>query len=166
MRYLKDKAYLVSTFSFSRQILNAAKQRINKMSSTRLLIYLMSIKDLRKNNTMAHILEALDDGKDIGHYGRLTFVMVAQYFADEEEIVTQLKKDKDFTEEEAKSLYEQVKSKEYSPPSRDSLLEWQSQQDFQMVTDPEDPDAGNVYQDLTFPERVYESISSYNQKKD
>lgn len=54
----------------------------------------MPIKDLRKNNTMAHILDALDDGKDIGHYGRLTFVMVAQYFADEEEIVTQLKKDK------------------------------------------------------------------------
>ena len=152
--------------SFSRQILNTAKQRINKMCSTRLLIYLMSIKDLRKNNTMAHILDALDDGKDIGHYGRLTFVMVAQYFADEEEIVTQLKQDKDFTEEEARSLYEQVKSKEYSPPSRDSILEWQSQQDFQIVTDPEDPDAGNVYQDLTFPERVYESISSYNQKKD
>lgn len=74
--------------------------------------------------------------------------------------------DKDFTEEEARSLYQQVKSKEYSPPSRDSLLEWQSEQDFQMVLDPEDPDAGNVYQDLTFPEKVYESISSYNQKKD
>ena len=115
---------------------------------------------------MAHILDALDDGKDIGHYGRLTFVMVAQYFADEEEIVTQLKKDKDFTEEEARSLYQQVKSKEYSPPSRDSLLEWQSEQDFQMVLDPEDPDAGNVYQDLTFPDSVYASISSYNQKKE
>ena len=126
----------------------------------------MSIKDLRNNNTMAHILDALDEGKDIGHYGRLTFVMVAQYFADEEEIVAQLKKDKDFAEEDARSLYQQVKSKEYSPPSRDSLLEWQSEQDFQIVADPEDPDAGNVYQDLTFPERVYESISSYNQKKD
>ena len=126
----------------------------------------MPIKDLRKNNTMAHILDALDDGKDIGHYGRLTFAMVAQYFADEEEIVAQLKKDKDFPEEDARSLYQQVTSKEYSPPSRDSLLEWQSQQDFQIVTDPKDPDAGNVYQDLTFPESVYTSISSYNQKKE
>ena len=126
----------------------------------------MSIKDLRKNNTMAHILDALDDEKDIGHYGRLTFVMVAQYFADEEEVVAQLKKDRDFAEEDARSLYKQVKSKEYSPPSRDSILEWQSEQDFQIVTDPEDPDAGNVYQDLTFPESVYASISSYNQKKD
>ena len=126
----------------------------------------MPIKELRKNNTMAHILDALDNGKDIGHYGRLTFAMVAQYFADEEEIVTQLRKDKDFTEEEARSLYQQVSSKEYSPPSRDSLLEWQSEQDFQIVSNPEDPDAGNVYQDLTFPDRVYESISSYNQKKE
>ena len=126
----------------------------------------MPIEDLRKNNTMAHILDALDNGKDIGHYGRLTLAMVAQYFADEEEIVTQLRKDKDFTEEEARSLYQQVSSKEYSPPSRDSLLEWQSEQDFQIVSNPEDPDAGNVYQDLTFPDRVYESISSYNQKKE
>ena len=126
----------------------------------------MAIKDLRKNNTMAHILDALEDGRDIGHYGRLTFAMVAQYFADEEAIVAQLKKDKDFPEEEARSLYQQVTSKEYSPPSRDSLLEWQSKQDFQIVTDLEDPDAGNVYQDLTFPESVYASISSYNQKKD
>ena len=125
----------------------------------------MAIDDLRKNNTMAHILEALDEGKDIGHYGRLTFAMVAQYFADEDEIVAQLRKDKDFSEEEARSLYQQVSSKEYSPPSRDSILEWQSQQDFQMITDPDDPDAGNVYQDLTFPQDVYESISSYNEKK-
>ena len=125
----------------------------------------MAIDDLRKNNTMAHILEALDEGKDIGHYGRLTFAMVAQYFADEDEIVAQLQKDKDFSEEEARSLYQQVSSKEYSPPSRDSILEWQSQQDFQMITDPDDPDAGNVYQDLTFPQDVYESISSYNEKK-
>ena len=62
----------------------------------------MAVDDLRKNNTMAHILDALDDGKDIGHYGRLTFAMVAQYFADEDEIVTRLQKDKDFSEEEAR----------------------------------------------------------------
>ena len=125
----------------------------------------MAVDDLRKNNTMAHILDALDSGKDIGHYGRLTFAMVAQYFADEDEIVTRLQKDKDFSEEEARSLYQQVNSKEYSPPSRDSILDWQSQQDFQIIADPDDPDAGNVYQDLTFPEKVYDSISNYNEKK-
>ncbi|MBE9060494.1 hypothetical protein [cf. Phormidesmis sp. LEGE 11477] len=125
----------------------------------------MAIQDLRKNNTMAHILDALDDGTDIGHYGRLTLAMVAQYFADEEELVAQLQKDKDFSEEEARSLYQQVTSKQYSPPSRDSILEWQSKQDFQICPDPDDPDAGNVYQDLTFPKNVYESISEYNEEK-
>ena len=125
----------------------------------------MPVDDLRRNNTMSHILDALDEGKDIGHYGRLTFAMVAQYFADEDEIVERLRQDKDFDEEEARSLYQQVSSKEYSPPSRDSLLEWQSQQDFQIVPNPDDPDAGNVYQDLTFPEKVYDSISNYNEKK-
>ena len=126
----------------------------------------MAVQDLRKNNTMAHILDALEAGEDIGHYGRLTFAMVGQYFAEEEEIVGFLKKDKDFSEEEARSLYSQVTSKHYSPPSRDSILEWQSQQDFQMCPDPDDPDAGNVYQDLTFPDSVYESISSYNHQKE
>lgn len=114
---------------------------------------------------MAHLLSALDEGKDIGHYGRLTFVMIAQYFADEEAVVAQLRKDKDFSENEARSLYQQVINKEYSPPSRESLLEWQSKQDFQIVPDPNDPDSGNVYQDLTFPESVYESIANYNDKK-
>ncbi len=125
----------------------------------------MPIDDLRKNNTMAYLLDALDEGTDIGHYGRLTFAMVAQYFADEQEIVGELRKDKDFSEEEARSLYQQVTSKHYSPPSRDSLLEWQEKQDFQIVLDADDPDSGNIYQDLTFPESVYESISSYNQEK-
>ena len=125
----------------------------------------MSIQDLRQNNTMAHILDALDKGTDIGHYGRLTLAMVAQYFADEEELVSYLQKDKDFSEEEARSLYQQVTSKQYSPPSRESILKWQSQQDFQICPNPDDPDAGNVYQDLTFPKSVYESISEYNEEK-
>ena len=125
----------------------------------------MAIEDLRKNETMAHILDALDDGTDIGHYGRLTFAMVAQYFADEDEIVSALRKDEDFSEEEARSLYAQVTSKQYSPPNRDRILEWQSEQDFQICPNPDDPDAGNIYQDLTFPESVYSSISHYNKEK-
>ena len=125
----------------------------------------MAIEDLRKNETMAHILDALDDGTDIGHYGRLTFAMVAQYFADEDEIIGALRKDEDFSEEEARSLYTQVTSKQYSPPNRDRILEWQSEQDFQICPNTDDPDAGNVYQDLTFPESVYSSISHYNKEK-
>ena len=43
--------------------------------------------DLRKSEMMAHLLDALEAGTDIGHYGRLTFVMVARHFLKEEEIV-------------------------------------------------------------------------------
>ena len=125
----------------------------------------MAIADLRTSNMMAHILDALDDGKDIGHYGRLVFTMITQYFADEDEIVDYLKKDKDFTEEEARSLYQQVTSKGYSPPNRDTILEYQSDQDFDICPNPDDPDACNIYQELTFPDTVYDSISDYNKEK-
>lgn len=125
----------------------------------------MAIADLRDSDVMAHLLDALDDGKDIGHYGRLTFTIVAQYFAEKEEVISQLRKDRDFSEEEARSLYEQVTSKGYSPPTRDSILEWQSKQDFAICANPDDPDACNVYQDLTFPKTVYESISEYHEEK-
>ena len=37
----------------------------------------MAVEDLRKSDMMAHLLDALDKGKDIGHYGRLVFAMVA-----------------------------------------------------------------------------------------
>ncbi|KPQ35426.1 MAG: DNA primase large subunit [Phormidesmis priestleyi Ana] len=125
----------------------------------------MAIEDLRNNNTMAHILDALEEGTDIGHYGRLTFVMVAQYFADEDEIVSHLQQDKDLSEEEARSIYSQVTDKAYSPPTRERILDWQSHQDFQICPNPDDPDAGNVYQDLTFPKEVYDRISSYHDQK-
>ena len=38
----------------------------------------MAVQDLRQSGTMAHLLDALDQGEDIGHYGRLMFVIVAQ----------------------------------------------------------------------------------------
>src|SRR6185437_5400504 len=55
--------------------------------------------DLRKSPMMAHLLDALNDGKDIGHYGRLTFVMVARHFMDEEDLVTLLSRQPDQSEE-------------------------------------------------------------------
>ena len=36
---------------------------------------------------MAHLLDALDEGADVGHYGRLVFVMIARHFLDEDELV-------------------------------------------------------------------------------
>jgi len=62
------------------------------------------VDELRKSEMMAHLLDALDDGKDIGHYGRLVFAMVARHFMDEEELVGYLGQDKDFSEEAARSL--------------------------------------------------------------
>src|SRR5205823_10744542 len=34
--------------------------------------------ELRNDSMMAHLLDSLRDGKDIGHYGRLVFAMVAR----------------------------------------------------------------------------------------
>lgn len=43
--------------------------------------------NLRDSPMMAHLLDALEAGKDIGHYGRLTFAMIARHFLDEEALV-------------------------------------------------------------------------------
>ncbi len=125
----------------------------------------MAVEDLRKSDMMAHLLDALDAGEDIGHYGRLVFAMIARHFMSEEEVIEYLQKDTDFSEGEAKALYQQVQGKDYNPPKRDRILEWQSKQDFPICPNSDDPDACNVYRDLTFPEHVYEHISEYYEQK-
>ncbi|MBW4540096.1 MAG: hypothetical protein KME43_13265 [Myxacorys chilensis ATA2-1-KO14] len=125
----------------------------------------MAVEDLRKSNMMAHLLEALDAGEDIGHYGRLVFAMIARHFMSEEEVIEYLQKDTDFSEGEAKALYQQVQGKDYNPPKRDRILEWQSKQDFPICPNSDDPDACNVYRELNFPEHVYEHISEYYEQK-
>ena len=91
--------------------------------------------------------------------------MVARHFLSEPELIEYLQKDKDFTEQEARSLYLQVQSKDYNPPRRERILQWQSQQEFPICPNPDDPDACNVYKDLQFPEEVYEHISEYHEHK-
>src|SRR5690348_5942990 len=90
----------------------------------------MPVDDLRKNDMMAHLLDALDQGQDIGHYGRLVFAMVGHHFLDDDELVEWLTKDEDFDEREARGLVEQVKSRDYNPPRPGRIKEWQAQQDF------------------------------------
>ncbi len=85
----------------------------------------MALEDLKKNAMMAHLLDALDHKKDIGHYGRLVFTMVARHFLSEDEVVTELAKDKDFSEEQARSLFLQVQSKDYNPSKREKILQYQ-----------------------------------------
>lgn len=125
----------------------------------------MTVEDLRKSEMMVHLLDALDNGEDIGHYGRLVFAMIARHFMAKEELIEYLQKDSDFSEGEAKALYQQVQGKDYNPPKRDRILEWQSHQDFPICPNPDDPDACNVYRDLEFPEHVYEHITSYYEHK-
>lgn len=125
----------------------------------------MALKDLRKSEMMAHLLEALEKGKDIGHYGRLTFAMVAHHFLEEAELIKWLQKDRDFSEADAKALVLQVQGKDYNPPKRDRILEWQQQQEFPICPNADDPDSCNVYRELKFPDHVYEHISSYYEHK-
>ncbi len=125
----------------------------------------MAVEDLRKNGMMAHLLDALDEGQDIGHYGRLVFAIIARHFMSEDELVDYLQKDRDFSEEAARGLVQQVQEKDYNPPRRDTILGYQEEQDFPILPDADDPDAGNVYQDLDFPDKIYEDISEYHQQK-
>ncbi|MBD2075119.1 hypothetical protein H6F86_14695 [Phormidium sp. FACHB-592] len=125
----------------------------------------MALQELRKSEMMAHLLDALEKGTDIGHYGRLTFAMVAHHFLEEAELIEWLQKDKDISEAEAKALVLQVEGKDYNPPKRDRILEWQQQQDFPICPNPDDPDTCNVYRELKFPDHVYEHISNYYEHK-
>ena len=121
--------------------------------------------ELRNSAMMAHLMEALESGTDIGHYGRLVFAMVARHFLDEEALVAWLQKDADFSEEQARSLVLQVQGRDYNPPKRARILEWQKQQEFPICPNADDPDACNVYKDLKFPDAVYESITEYYEQK-
>ena len=121
--------------------------------------------ELRKSDMMAHLMDALDAGKDIGHYGRLVFAMVARHFLSEDVVVAYLSKDKDFSEEDARAMLSQVQGRDYNPPRREKILQYQKEQEFPIIPNPDDPDSGNVYRDLQFPEHVYEHIQEYHDQK-
>jgi hypothetical protein len=125
----------------------------------------MGFEALRKNGMMAHLLDSLEAGKNIGHYGRLVFAMVARHFVDDHELVAKLRQDPDFGEDEARALVEQVKGRDYNPPRREKVLQFQALQEFPICPNAEDPDACNVYKDLQFPESVYSHISQYREQK-
>lgn len=125
----------------------------------------MPVEDLKQSQTMNHMMEALKNGEDIGHYGRLTFAMVARHFVDNDELVQLLTKDHDADEQEVRAMVQQVEEKGYSPPRREKILEWQKEQDFQICPNPDDPDACNVYNELTFPDELYQDIQEYREER-
>lgn len=123
------------------------------------------IEDLRNDEMMKYLMSSLEQGKDIGHYGRLVFTMVARHFMSEEELIEWLRKDPDCDEEKALGLIQQVQGRDYNPPKRERILEWMKQQNFPICPDPDDPDACNVYKHLKFPHEIYENISEYHEQK-
>jgi hypothetical protein len=122
-------------------------------------------EELRKDSMMSHLLDSLDGGKDIGHYGRLVFAMVARHFMPAEEVVSRLTRDKDFSEAQAKAMLTQVAGHDYNPPRRERILEWQAEQAFPILPHPEDPDCGNLYRNLKFPDSIYSHIEQYQEQK-
>jgi len=124
-----------------------------------------ALQDLRKNDMMAHLLDALDAGQSIGPYGRLVFTMVARHFLEPQELVELLARDPECSDEQARSLVEQVLSRDYSPPRREKIIEFQSQQEFAICPNADDPDACNVYKNLKFPQDVYQHIGQYHEQK-
>jgi hypothetical protein len=125
----------------------------------------VSLEDLRQNDMMGHLLGALEK-KDIGHYGRLVFAMVGRHFLDPDELAGLLQRNPNFSEAQARALVNQVNSRDYNPPKREKILEYQSQQDFPICPDDgTDPDACNVYRNLKFPDSVYQHIAEYHEQK-
>jgi len=122
-------------------------------------------QELRKDSMMAHLLDSLAAGKDIGHYGRLVFAMVARHFMPHDEVLAWMMKDRDVDEQKARLLLRQVEGKDYNPPRREKILAYQAQQEFPIVPFPDDPDCGNLYRNLKFPDEVYEHIGHYQEAK-
>ena len=139
-------------------------QAVDRGSADRAMAEGDGVDELRKDPMMAHLLDSLDAGTDIGHYGRLVFAMVARHFLPHEEVVSRLTRDSDFTDGEAQQMLHQVEGRDYSPPRRERLLEWQGEQEFVFI-DAHDPDSGNLYRNLKFPQEIYEHIGHYQDAK-
>lgn len=122
-------------------------------------------EQLRASPTMARLLDALENGTDIGHYGRLVFAIVARRFMDEADILDLLKRQPGHDEREMAALIQQVSDHDYSPPSRERIIEWQARQDFPLLPDADDPAAGNLYRELQFPDEVYEHIEEFYEER-
>ncbi|HYE18235.1 MAG TPA: hypothetical protein VEA69_07310 [Tepidisphaeraceae bacterium] len=120
---------------------------------------------LRQNGMMRHLLESLEAGKDVGHYGRLVFAMVGRHFLDADELAALLAKGQGLDDVQARALVHQVESRGYNPPRREKIAEWQKEQEFPICPGGDDPDACNLYRNLKFPDGVYEKIEEYHEAK-
>lgn len=122
----------------------------------------MPTTELQKDQMMVHLMNALERGEDIGHYGRLVFVLGARHSMSEDELVAWLTKDRDCDETKARNLIAQVNARNYNPPKRARILEWMEKQKFPICPAPDDPNACNLYRNLEFPHEVYEHIEQFH----
>jgi hypothetical protein len=125
----------------------------------------MPVKELRSSPTMSYLLEALERGEDIGHYGRLTFAMAAHHFMEKEELVKVLLKGGGIDDHKARALVQQVEERDYNPPSRQRILQWQAEQEFPICPNPDDPNACNLYKELDLPDEVFDNIEEYREQQ-
>jgi len=124
----------------------------------------MGIEDLKQNAMMAHLLDSLENGQDIGHYGRLVFAMVGGHFLEENELKDWLLKDRSCKPEDIDALIHQVNERGYNPPKPERILDWMSRQEFPICPHTDHAaQSCNVYRDLKFPEEVYRKIEQFHQ---
>jgi hypothetical protein len=125
-----------------------------------------ALEALGRNKMMRHLIDALDDEKDIGHYGRFTFASIARHFMHPDDLAKYLARDKDEALDDAKALVHQVNDADYSPPGPAKIRKWNEEQDFPILPpEHQTSDDANVYQDLDFPEDVYEKINAYHREQ-
>lgn len=168
VRNAREKAELAEA-ELARAMEEEAAKRVDRRSTTPAAEGAVADDgeaELRKDSMMAHLLESLQQGRDIGHYGRLVFAITARHFISHEDLLIWLSRDPDFNESKAKALIRQVEEHGYNPPKRERILEWQAEQEFPILPNPEDPDCGNVYRSFKFPDAVYEHIEQYQEQKE
>ncbi len=125
-----------------------------------------ALEALGRNKMMAHLINALKDNKDIGHYGRFTFASIARHFMEPEELARYLAKDEDEALEDAAALVHQVNDADYSPPGPAKIRKWNKEQEFPILPpEHQTSDDANVYQDLDFPSDVYDKINAYHREQ-
>lgn len=121
-------------------------------------------EQMMSSPTIRRLVEAAEAGEDIGHYGELTLAIVGRYFMSDADLVDLLSRCVEMDRKKAAGLVHQVKEGDYSPPRRETLVHWSSEQQFNLIN-VKDPDSGNLYRELTFPDQVYEHIRHYHEDK-
>jgi len=91
--------------------------------------------------------------------------MGARHFVDKQELVALLEQGGGIDEGQVKALVQQVDERDYNPPRRERILEWQAKQEFPICPDADDPDSCNVYQELDLPEHVFAQIQEFREQQ-